>query len=446
MKVVHTSHFTLPTSLLPPHPQPFSPAKPEKGARVRCVDTNALREIQASARRGRPHETSLRLGSTLLEKEGDGKPDDLQSRGRREPECRLRDDSRKLPKSSKRALVRQATPALPHPVTLAVAIIASCCVMLGGCDKSTDSSSNDAQAVQDSSPSTVAVQLNWYPEAEHGGVYQAAADGTYENAGLQVEIRPGGRATPVAPELELGRVQFAFANADDVVIFRREGMDVVAVLAAMQDSPRCVLVRADSGVDSFAGLAGMTLQRQAGRPFLEFMRSKGILDQVREVPYHGSVSSLVGDESIAIQAYSFAEPLLAEQQGVEVNRLMVSDLGWNPYSSVLITSGRLIREQPDLVRRFVEATRLGWQHYFSEPTAGNEAILKANKHGMTAEALKFGITEMKSLAMPDGMETSEIGRMTLERWTQLVEQMDALDPNSAGIVKPEECFTSEFLQ
>lgn len=331
-------------------------------------------------------------------------------------------------------------------VAASIALIASCCVMLGGCDKSTDSSQNDARADRETSSSTVAVQLNWYPEAEHGGVYQASADGTYAEAGLQVEIRPGGRATPVAPELELGRVQFAFANADDVVIFRRQGMDIVAVLAAMQDSPRCILVRADSGVDSFEGLAGMTLQRQAGRPFLEFMRSKGILDQVQEVPYHGSVSSLVGDESIAIQAYSFAEPLLAEQQGVEVRRLMVSDLGWNPYSSVLITTGKLIREQPELVRRFVQATRLGWQNYLSEPTVGNEAILEANKHGMTAEALEFGSTEMKSLAMPDGMEMTDIGRMTLERWTELVEQMDALDPSSAGIVKPEECFTSEFLQ
>jgi len=292
----------------------------------------------------------------------------------------------------------------------------------------------------------VAVQLNWYPEVEHGGIYQAFADGTYQAAGLDVEVRPGGRATPVAPELELGRVQFAMANADDVVVFRRQGMDIVAVLAVAQNSPRCILVRSDSGVSDFDDLAGMTLQRQAGRSFLEFMRSKGILDQVREVPYHGSVSSLVADPKIAIQAYSFAEPLLARQQGVDVKTLMVSDLGWNPYSSVLITTGELIEKQPELVRSFVQATRAGWKTYLDDPVQGNAAVLAANEHGMTAEALQFGVQELRPLALPEEMDRDQLGQMSLQRWQTLVEQMDQLDPALAGKVDPNECFTKAFLE
>ncbi len=314
-------------------------------------------------------------------------------------------------------------------------------VLTVGCGKSRDQMSSVGD---DASTKPVAVQLNWYPESEHGGVYQAAADGTYETVGLRVDIRPGGRATPVAPELELGRVQFAIANADDVVIFRREGLDIVAVMAVMQNSPRCILVREDSGVTDFNGLAGMTLQRQTGRTFLAYMRSKGILDNVTEVPYHGSVSSLVADPKIAIQAYSFAEPLLAQQQGVEVRTLMVSDLGWNPYSSVVITSGKLIRQQPEMVQTFVQATRRGWQNYLVDPTDGNAAILAANEHGMTAEALAFGIDGLRPLALPDGMGPDQLGEMSLDRWTTLVNQMDELEPSSAGKVKPLDCFTTQF--
>lgn len=291
----------------------------------------------------------------------------------------------------------------------------------------------------------VAVQLNWYPEAEHGGVYQAQAQGIYQSAGLAVDIRPGGRATPVAPELEMGRVQFAMANADDVVAFRRQGMDIVAVMAVAQNSPRCILVRSDSGVESFQQLSGMTLQRQNGRLFLEFMRMKGFLDGVTEVPYHGSITSLVADPKIAVQAYSFAEPLLAKQQGVDVRTLMVSDLGWNPYSSVLITTGTLIRENPELVQRFVDATRQGWRNYLEDPTPGNQAILGANQHGMTAEALQFGATELKPLAVPDGMDLQEVGTMTLERWETLIEQIQTIEPDDATNVKAQECFTLEFL-
>jgi NitT/TauT family transport system substrate-binding protein len=303
------------------------------------------------------------------------------------------------------------------------------------------SSSEDHQVSGD----PVAIQLNWYPEAEHGGVYQAMADGTYQSVGLNVDIRPGGRATPVAPELELGRVQFAMANADDVVAFRRQGMDIVAVMAVAQNSPRCILVRKDSGVTSFGELAGMTLQRQTGRLFLEFMRSKGILEGVNEVPYHGSITSLLADPKIAVQAYSFAEPLLARQQGVEVRTLMVSDLGWNPYSSVLITTGELIRQQPELVQRFVDATRTGWQNYLTDSSAGNAAILKANEHGMTEEALAFGAAELKPLAITEEMTLQQVGLMTQQRWDELVQQIETLDPSDDTPVKGSDCFTLQFL-
>lgn len=291
----------------------------------------------------------------------------------------------------------------------------------------------------------VSVQLNWYAEAEHGGIYQAAAENTYREAGFTAAIRPGGPATQIAAEVAMGRADFAVANADDVVLARARGADVVTVMAAMQNHPRCILVREDSGVTGFDDLRGMTLQRQPGQAFVEFLRRAGKLDGVREAPYHGTVASLVHDPKIAIQAYSYAEPYVARGEGVDVRVLMLSDLGWNPYSSVLVTSGKLIREQPDKVRRFVAASRSGWQSYLVDPSAGNKAILADNRHGMTAEALEFGARELVSLAMPEPMTLADVGTMSAERWEQLVSQMEELDLIDPGQVRAEECYTLEFL-
>jgi NitT/TauT family transport system substrate-binding protein len=331
------------------------------------------------------------------------------------------------------------------PFPWRVGVVCASALVLGGCGSSSKPDPASPDRAEPEAMMAVAVQLNWYPEAEHGGIYQAFAGGTYAEAGLDVDIRPGGRLTPVAAEVHLGRSQFAIANADDVVVFREQGMDVVAVLAASQDNPRCILVREESGVESFADLANKTLQRQAGRPFLEFMRAEGLLDKVREVPYHGSVAALVADPNVTIQAYSYSEPLLARQQGVQVRTLMVSDLGWNPYSSVLITSGQVIRDDPQLVRTFVEATRRGWQNYLTNPSLGNAAILSANKHGMTAETLEFGTEGLRGLSLPEGMPAEELGTMSSERWKALVDQMVALKLVDASKVKPEDCFTTEFL-
>ncbi|WP_404309898.1 ABC transporter substrate-binding protein [Neorhodopirellula lusitana] len=326
------------------------------------------------------------------------------------------------------------------------------------CFVATGCSSSTSPVEGDSNLTPVSIQLNWYPEVEHGGAYQASADGTYLNAGLDVTIRAGGRETPVAPELLRGRSQFAITNADDVVLFRSQGADIVAVLAAMQNHPRCLLVREDSGVKGFEDLAGMTLQCQPGRAFLPFLRTRGYLDGVREVPYFNSIAAMVNDPKIAVQAYSVAEPLLAQQQGLEVRTLMVSDLGWNPYSSVLVTTGDMIRESPELVAKVVQATQAGWVNFLENPEQANSAILLANKHGMTAEALAFGSEQMRDLAYPDwkGSDTdpaapvppelqAKLGRMSPERWQTLVEQMSELELFDAGSIDPADCYTNEFL-
>lgn len=328
-------------------------------------------------------------------------------------------------------------------VCLAIAIASAAVV---GCSGSGDTSgSADSSDGSADAAAPITIQLNWFPEAEHGGVYAASVSGLYKDAGLNVTIRPGGQGTRIAAELETGRAQFAFANADDVALFRQAGVDAVAVLAAMQNHPRCILVRSDSGVEKIEDLKGMILQRQPGRPFVTFLEKNGYLNGVQQVPYNGSVAALASDPKVAIQAYSFAEPLLAKQQGIDVKTLMVSDLGWNPYSSVLVTTGTMIREQPELVRKVVEASQKGWREYLTSPDSANQAILKDNEHGMTAEVLKFGYDGLTQLAIPEGWSLDRVGQMDAARWEQLVTQMTELGIVEADKVSANDCFTNEFL-
>lgn len=327
-------------------------------------------------------------------------------------------------------------------------------LFLVGCTRNSDASLSTNTEAGAAGPTLVSIQLNWYPEVEHGGVYQAKTDEKYEAAGIDVEIRPGGRETPVAPELLRGRSQFAITNADDVVLFRAQDADIVAVLAAVQDHPRCLLVRADSGVEGFEDLDGMTLQCQPGRAFLPFLRKRGLLEGVREVPYFNSIATMVNDPKTMVQAYSVAEPLIARQQGLKVRTLMISDLGWNPYSSVLVTTGDLIRNSPELVKKVVKATQAGWVDYLDAPGDANEVILKANGHSMTPEALQFGSEEMRPLVYSGARnrddvsdeQRAELGVMTSERWSRMLEQMSELELIKPGSISPEDCFTNDFLQ
>lgn len=291
----------------------------------------------------------------------------------------------------------------------------------------------------------VSLMLNWYPEAEHGGFYAAKVHGIFEKYGLDVDIRAGGPSAPVAQELLTGRVEFAVGNADDVLLFRQEKADIIALMSPIQDTPRCIMVHAESAIQDLTQLAGVTLQANVGRPFLDFMELKGLLKDVNVVPFSGSLATFISDKKTATQAYSFSEPLLAKQQGVATRQLMVSDIGFNPYASCLIATRSYVDGNRDLTGRMVIACREGWQKYLEAPSETNALILKLNSQGMTAEALDFGAAALKPLCVPNGLSPAKIGHMTAERWQTLADQFVQMKLADAQNLQAEKVFTNEFL-
>ncbi|MEO8270631.1 MAG: ABC transporter substrate-binding protein, partial [Aureliella sp.] len=140
------------------------------------------------------------------------------------------------------------------------------------------------------------------------------------------------------------------------------------------------------------------------------------------------------------------EPFMAREQGIEVRALMLSDIGFNPYASCLLAGEGYIKTHHDLVARMVVACREGWQQYLQSPESTNAAILKQNSQGMTADALAFGIAELKPLCLPDGMSTEKVGQMSAERWEQLVEQLVQLKLIDATKVGAGDVFNADFLE
>lgn len=328
-----------------------------------------------------------------------------------------------------------------------LSLVVLCCLLVGGCNSPAASTAlgTSENGTTGGAAERVVLMLNWYPEAEHGGFYAAKVHGIYEKYGLDVELRAGGPNAPVAQELLTGRVQFAIGNADDVLLFREQEAPIVALMAPIQNTPRCVLVRADAPAKNLRELRGMTLQANVGRGFLTFMESEGMLDGVKVVPFTGSVAQLVTDPNTAVQAYSFSEPLLATQQGVEVRTMMLSDVGYNPYASCLMTTEAMIAERKDLVKRMVAASREGWTKYFETPEETNAAILKVNEHGMTAESLEFGVNVLRPLCIPTGAAPADMGAMSAARWSELVDQFVKIKLVSPANVIASEAFTTEFL-
>lgn len=294
----------------------------------------------------------------------------------------------------------------------------------------------------------VTLALNWYPEAEHGGYYAAIVHGYFEDAGLNVTIRPGGPGVPVIQDVATGRVEFGISNADQILVGRAREADVVAVFAALQTSPRCIMVHKTSGITRFDELKNLTLAINQNSTFGNYLQRQVSLEGCTIVPYPGNVSTFLLNPDFAQQAYVFSEPFTAKKEGGDPHSLMASEIGFNPYTSTLITEASMIRDQPDLVRNFTQAARKGWQKYLSEPEETNRFIL-AHTDQMNDEdldILEFGAKELQALCLTDDSTgTFPLGNMKMARWQKMADQLVECEVVDEGSLKVADAFTTEFL-
>ena len=293
-------------------------------------------------------------------------------------------------------------------------------VGLVGCGASPEPSPSSSELTK------VTLALNWFPEAEHGGYYAALVNGYFKEEGLDVEIQPGGPGVPIIQNVATKRVMFGIANADQVLVGRNEQADVVALLAPLQMSPRCIMVHKKSGIRRLEDLKDMTLAAGSGKAYLEYLKTQVNLENVQLVPYAGSSALFLKNENFAQQGYVFSEPFVARREGADPHVLMVSEIGFNPYTSLLVTHGETISGQEELVAKVVRASRRGWQDYLANPKTVNAYIHKVNPE-MDMESLQFGVEAIKPLCLPGNMSPTELGVMTLDRWQALSDQLKEID-------------------
>ena len=311
----------------------------------------------------------------------------------------------------------------------------------------TSAAPNTVGLLSTQTPVDVTLALNWFPEAEHGGFYAALVHGYFAEEGLNVTIRGGGPKVPVIADVASGTVAFGVDNADKLLLGRVQQADVVAVMAPIQDSPRCIMVHKSEGIASLKDLAGrkpFTLAMNTGQPFAQFLMKRVNLADAQITSYPGNVAQFLLEPKYGQQAYNFSEPFVAEQQGGYPVCLMLSELGFNTYTSLLITRGELIEQQPELVAKMTRASIRGWKKYLAEPDETNKHIHEQNTQ-MGLDVLTFGVGVLKPLCLPKDFTEERLGSMTAERWQTLASQMTEIGSLPPDSVKPEAAFTLKFV-
>lgn len=215
-------------------------------------------------------------------------------------------------------------------------------------------------------------------------------------------------------------------------------------MAPLQISPRCLIVHKSSGIRDFEGLKNITLAMSNSNAFSHYLRYKLPLHGVKIVPYSGNVAQFLINKDYAQQGYVFSEPFVARKEGGDPRILMLSDIGFNPYTSLLCTHEDQLDEHPKLVRKMVAASVRGWEKYIESPQDANALIHKANPE-MDLDILEYGAETLKPLVLDSTAEEKGIGTMSRARWQALADQLVESDQLKQKDVHVEKAFTTQFL-
>jgi len=291
----------------------------------------------------------------------------------------------------------------------AVVLVVSTCWLAGaGCSRSRDAG-------------RIRIALNWKPEPEFGGLYEALESGAFERRGLDVEVT-GGPGAPVIQMVAAGKVPFGIVSADEVLLARANGARVKAVFATYQTCPQGIMVHASRGLSSLAQVfESGTLAIEPGVPFGEFLRRKYGFDRIKVVPYSFSIAPFLADPDMAQQCFVTSEPIEARRRGADPKVFLIADSGYDPYTAVVVCRDRLLEEEPERVAAFLDGLREGWHDYLVDPDRANAVMGKLNTE-MDAETFRLGAAAQKSLIEIDDGVTVPVGSMRAERWTELAHQ------------------------
>ena len=241
---------------------------------------------------------------------------------------------------------------------------------------------------------------NWIAQAEHGGYYQALADGTYEKYGLKVTIVPGGPRAANRMLMTVGKLDF-YMGGSMIQAFSAAEKDIptVVVAAHFQKDPQILMSHPGQGFDTFEDLKrsnDLLLSKDGVATFFQWMKAEyGFRDeQVR--PFGFNPAPFIADKKAVQQGYVTAEPLTIEKAaGFKPNVFLLADYGFSTYATTVETRREVVEKSPDLVQRFVDASSIGWHNYLHGDNAGANALIKRDNPEMTDELLAYSVTKLK---------------------------------------------------
>ena len=303
-----------------------------------------------------------------------------------------------------------------------------------------------AAAAQDK----VTFATNWRAQPGHGGFYQALADGTYKKFGLDVTIQQGGPQVNNRPMLPAGKIDFLMTG-NMLLPFDnlKQGVPTTVVAAYFQKDPQILIAHPGQGYEKFSDLTqakSILLAKDGQISYFQWMKKAyGFRDeQVRA--YNFSLSQFLADKKSVQQGYATSEPISVEQQaGFKPLTFSLAEAGWSTYGMVIETRKDMVEKKPDVVKRFVEASNIGWYNYLYGNRKAADDLIRQSNPDITAAYTDKSIAILREHIDTGDALTQGIGAISPTRIKDFHAKTVEAGLFSAGQIKPEDTFTTQFV-
>jgi len=275
-------------------------------------------------------------------------------------------------------------------------------------------------AAQAQAATPVTFQLSWKAQAEFGGYYQALAKGYYAACGVDMTLREGAPGMDPSQLLTAGAVDAAMVPQNDgAMLMNKAGFAARAVLAGVQKAPAILLYHEESGIRKPEDLLGrpILLSASSRASIWPYLKAKyGFRDdQLRA--FSGQMATWLADKTAIQQGVVTQDPYRFEAEtGKPARFFQLAELGYNPYSAIMVVSQKMIDEKPAVVQCMVSGSRKGWADFMKDPEPAFQAIRKLNPQ-QTPEVLAYAHRVMRDngMVVNDGTPYGA-GSITEARW------------------------------
>ncbi|MCP4098027.1 MAG: ABC transporter substrate-binding protein [Planctomycetaceae bacterium] len=270
----------------------------------------------------------------------------------------------------------------------------------------------------------VMLRLLWKNQFEFAGYYVAQEKGFYRDVDINVDIREYVLGLDVTGEVLSREADFGVGDST-VILDLMKGKDVLMLSAVFQHSSLVLLVKKRPDIQRLSDLKGKKLMTadydSSGVSLTAMLKSNGILrEDYTRIDRTSNVDDLISGRADAMAAYLSNQPYQMEKRGIPYTVFNPGDHGFDFYNDILFTSRKLFKENPQLVKRFHEASMKGWEYAFSHIDETVELILKKyNTQDKSGGALHYEAAELKKMAFDENVPFGTIDEERIRQIEQV---------------------------